>query len=102
MDRHVKPLLAKKNLWKGIWSLNSPNKVKKLMWRDCRNFMLRKSNLVWQTIINCPLCIGAKLFQNLHCMSYGPARNLIWFGLILLHGLPCRSSYGSPCGASAR
>ena len=56
MDRHVEPPLDEKNLWNGIWSLNLPNKVKKLTWRACQNFMLMKSNLVWQTIINCPLC----------------------------------------------
>lgn len=60
MDRHVEPPLDEKNLWNGIWSLNLPNKVKKLMWRACRNFMLKKSNLVWQTIINCPLCDWCK------------------------------------------
>ena len=80
MDRHVKPLLAKKNLWKGIWSLNSPNKVKKLMWRDCRNFMLRKSNLVWQTIINCPLCDRCKAVPEspLHVLWSCPELDLVW------------------------
>ena len=48
MDRHVEPLLDEKNLWKGICSLNSPNKVKKLMWRACWNFMLTKCDVpIW-------------------------------------------------------
>ena len=45
MDHHVEPLLDQKNLWKGIWSLNSPNKVEKIMWRACRNFMLTKGDV---------------------------------------------------------
>ena len=43
-------------LWKGMWSLNVPNKVKKLMWCACRNAMLTKASLVRRTIIEDPLC----------------------------------------------
>ena len=43
-------------LWKGIWSLRVPNKVKNLLWRACRNAMPTKANLVRCTIIDDPSC----------------------------------------------
>ena len=81
MDRHVEPPLDEKNLWNGIWSLNLPNKVKKLTWRACQNFMLMKSNLVWQIIINCPLCDQCKvvLESPLHALWSYPELDLVWF-----------------------
>ena len=81
MDRHVELLLDEKNLWNGIWSLNLPNKVKKLTWRACQNFMLMKSNLVWQTIINCPLCDQCKVVLEflLHALWSYPELDLVWF-----------------------
>ena len=80
MDHHVEPSLDEKNLWNGIWSLNSPNKVKKLMWRACQNFMLMKSNLVWQTIINCPLCDQCKavLESPLYALWSCLELDLVW------------------------
>ncbi|KAK9998808.1 hypothetical protein SO802_018411 [Lithocarpus litseifolius] len=35
-----------KKLWKGIWALNSPNKVKHFIWRACRNGLPTKENLL--------------------------------------------------------
>ena len=43
-------------LWKGIWTLQVPNKVKNLLWRACRNALPTKASLVHRTIINDPLC----------------------------------------------
>ena len=76
----MEPPLDEKNLWKRIWSFNSPNKVKKLIWRACRNFMLRKSNLVWQTIINCPLCDRCKavLESPLYALWSCLELDLVW------------------------
>lgn len=49
-EESLSPLdLAKpndKNLWKGVWSLQTPNKVKNLMRRACRNSLSTKQNLV--------------------------------------------------------
>ena len=43
-------------LWKGLWSLKIPNKVKNLVWRACRNSLPTKENLVRCTIITSSTC----------------------------------------------
>ncbi|KAK9991713.1 hypothetical protein SO802_026698 [Lithocarpus litseifolius] len=48
--------LLNSKLWKGLWSLQVPNKVKNLMWRACRNAMPTKANLVRKKIIDDPIC----------------------------------------------
>ena len=40
-----------KELWKKIWALECPNKVRNLIWRPCRNSFPLKCNLFRQTII---------------------------------------------------
>ena len=41
-----------KGLWKKIWALECPNKVRNLIWRACRNSFPSKCNLVRRTIIS--------------------------------------------------
>jgi len=41
-----------RHLWKTIWFVQVPNKIKTLMWRACRNSLPIKENLVRWTIIN--------------------------------------------------
>lgn len=45
-----------KKLWKGIWSLEIPNKHKNLVWRACRNSLPTEMNLTRRTIIDNPTC----------------------------------------------
>ena len=50
-----------KELWKKIWALECPNKVRNLIWRACRNSLPSKCNLMRQTIISeqsCDRCKG--------------------------------------------
>ena len=48
--------VSNSTLWKGIWFLQIPNKVKNLLWRACQNAMPIKATLVWRTIIDDPFC----------------------------------------------
>ena len=48
---------ANTKLWKRIWYLRVPNKVKNLLWHACRNVLLTKASLVRRTIIDDQLCV---------------------------------------------
>ena len=48
------------SFWKGVWSLQVPNKVKNLMWRACKNSIPTKLNLLRWAIIVDPLCDRCK------------------------------------------
>lgn len=45
-----------KVLWRTIWSLQVPNKIKNLVWRAYKNSLPTKENLVRQTIVENPTC----------------------------------------------
>ena len=44
------------HLWKNLWSLQVPNKVRNLLWHACRDAIPTKANLVRRKIIEDPLC----------------------------------------------
>ncbi|KAK9997154.1 hypothetical protein SO802_021840 [Lithocarpus litseifolius] len=48
------PCPRDKSLWKQVWTLNTPNKIKNLIWRAFRNGIPKKSNLASRTIISDP------------------------------------------------
>ena len=56
MPPSQQPQNADSTLWRRLWTLRVPNKVKNLLWWACRNAMPTKANLVRKTIINDPLC----------------------------------------------
>ena len=49
-----------KELWKKIWALECPNKVRNLIWRACRNSLPSKCNLMRRTIITDQKCDQCK------------------------------------------
>ena len=63
-----------KPLWKKIWGLEVPNKVKNLVWRACTNSLPTKANLVQQKIITDNLCDICKMHQEdtKHALYYYP------------------------------
>ena len=34
-----------KQIWKNIWSMKTPNKIKNFAWRACRDMLVKKVNL---------------------------------------------------------
>ena len=49
-NRLKEPRDYEKGLWKAVWSLNVPNKVKHLIWRACKNSPSTKRNIVRRQI----------------------------------------------------
>ena len=50
---------TQRNLWKGVWKLKVPGKIKHFLWKFCTNSLPTKENLMKRTIIQenvCHLC----------------------------------------------
>ena len=48
-----------RGLWKGVWRLNVPGKIKHFLWKSCTNSLPTKENLLKKTIVSenvCHLC----------------------------------------------
>lgn len=43
-------------IWRGIWSMNVPNKVKHFTWKACRNILATKENLWRRKVTQEGLC----------------------------------------------
>ena len=55
----VRPEVAQnrdKNLWRSIWSLQVPNRVKTFLWRACHDAIPTKANLKRRHILVDPMC----------------------------------------------
>ena len=53
-DPHVTE--AQRKLWKGVWKLNVPGKIKHFLWKACSNALPTKANLMKRTIIQENVC----------------------------------------------
>ena len=67
-------------LWRGIWSLYIPNKMKNLMWRAFQNSLPTKQNLMRRTIIGSPFCERCNLEPEiaLHALWSCSKLDVVW------------------------
>ena len=80
---HTKP---DTKLWKGIWALWVPNKVKNFLWHACCNALPTKYFLVRRIIIDDPLCSQCREEHEtpLHSLWLCRKLDLVW---------PCSGSW---------
>ncbi|XP_075645080.1 uncharacterized protein LOC142616078 [Castanea sativa] len=71
---------AIKPLWKKIWGLDVPNKVKNLVWRACTNSLPTKVNLVRRKITTDNVCDNCRQHQEdtIHALYHCPTLNPLW------------------------
>nr|XP_023904539.1 uncharacterized protein LOC112016250 [Quercus suber] len=73
------PLMLKP-LWKGIWSLKVPSKVKNLVWRAVKNSLPTKQNLVRRKVLTDDCCDQCKMQKEdtFHALYLCPKLEEIW------------------------
>nr|POF08360.1 putative ribonuclease h protein [Quercus suber] len=85
-----------KKVWKGIWSLRIPNRVKSLMWRAGLDSLPTRANLRKRRLINedtCPHC-NLNSESSLHALWSCPSLLPIWkvhFEWLIKDSWNCRS-----------
>nr|POF07442.1 putative ribonuclease h protein [Quercus suber] len=67
-------------LWKKIWGLQVPNKVKHLAWKACKDSLPTKTNLIRRKVITEGYCDVCKLHQEdvVHTLFLCPALQPVW------------------------
>ena len=72
-----------KPLWKRIWGLNVPCKVKNLVWRAAKNSLPTKQNLVKRKVLIDDHCDHCKMQQEdpLHALYLYPKLKEIWLSV---------------------
>lgn len=85
-------------LWNKIWSLESSNKVKHLIWRVCKNSLSTKGNLVVVTYKVMPLVIAALLPLRTIYTQFGVVQVWTVFGKLRRHGIFVKRSFSRTLG----
>lgn len=68
-------------VWKIIWNLDIPPKVRLFLWRACREVLPVRANLVRRGLLvdpMCPVC-GFQMENVLHSLTACPAAAVAWF-----------------------
>ena len=72
-------------VWREVWSMRAPPKVKTLLWRACHEAMPKKHSLFHRTISVDPFCVKchASPENSLHALWSCPELDLVWTDLEL-------------------
>lgn len=80
-------------LWKAIWSLNVPKKIRIFWWRVCKNGLATKENLFRRRCAPsdiCPIC-NSEVESIEHLLFFCSWAHTVWFG--------CKIMFNGPCGS---
>ncbi|KAK9995232.1 hypothetical protein SO802_024935 [Lithocarpus litseifolius] len=81
MDRaHNSVVEDDSQVWKRLWSMNAPQKVKTLLWRACREALPTKCSLFRRKITEEDLCVRcrAAIENSLHALWSCTELDLVW------------------------
>ncbi|KAK9983964.1 hypothetical protein SO802_033489 [Lithocarpus litseifolius] len=81
MDRaHDSVVDDDSQVWKMLWSMNAPQKVKTLLWRACREALPTKCSLFWRKITEEDLCVRCRAAteNSLHALWSCTELDLVW------------------------
>ena len=69
-----------KHLWKSIWNLQLPNKIRSFVWRVCRKALATKSNLEKRQITKDDICsqCGKEAETSLHIFWFCDRAKEVW------------------------
>ncbi|XP_075665545.1 uncharacterized protein LOC142635234 [Castanea sativa] len=69
-----------RKIWRGIWSLKVPNKVKHFTWKACRNILATKENLWRRKVTQDGLCeeCGDTMESALHILWFCKQAQAVW------------------------
>ena len=69
-----------KHIWKSIWSMHTPQKVKTMLWRACREALPTKQALVRRKVIDDPVCERCcnSTENSLHALWRCPELDPVW------------------------
>lgn len=72
----------KKEMWKVLWKMRVPNKVRSFWWRTCNNILATKENLFKRKCARdnlCPIC-ESEVESIEHLLFWCPWAESVWFG----------------------
>nr|XP_023875073.1 uncharacterized protein LOC111987580 [Quercus suber] len=74
------PLIHDKQLWKKIWQLQVPPKIKNFLWRACRNVLPTKQALLKRKVIADPICerCCSAVEESVHAVWSCPELVEVW------------------------
>ncbi|KAK7831246.1 putative ribonuclease h protein [Quercus suber] len=73
-----------RKIWRGIWSMNVPNKVKHFTWKVCRNILATKENLWKRKVTQEGLCeeCGNMIESTTHLLWFCKQALAVWSHIV--------------------
>ena len=74
------PLIYHKRVWKEVWQMQAPPKIKNFLWRACRNVLPTKQALMRRKILEDLICERCKraIQDSVHALWSCPKLDVVW------------------------
>ena len=80
LSNPLAPPIYEKRVWKEIWQIQAPPKIKNFLWRAYRNALPTKQALMQRKIVEDPMCERCKqaVEDMLHTLRSCPKLDVVW------------------------